>query len=135
MIGMHRGLIKPPTHVVVGIVAVVSLGSQAGCLTASGAGEREKKYENCVHHAFEPVSDDWVCSADGQIAGTRFSGHVVTERSPGQLVPLNDVRFSRAYVSPSGVVAEAEPLDVSVSSDGWFTIPQSFYYVEALQMK
>jgi hypothetical protein len=132
---MCREVMKRPTKTAVGIVAAVSLAGHIGCLTARGQGEREKKYESCVHQAFEPVFDGWVCSADGQITGIFFSGHVVTEIRAGQLAPLKSVQFTRAYVSPSGAVAEAERVDVSVSSDGWFTIPQQVGYVEALQMK
>ena len=135
MHGIERSTINWTTYVALVIVAAVSLGGQVGCLTAGGAGERETRYESCVHHAFELVSDGWVCSADGQIVGTSFSGHVVAEDRTGRLVPLKEVQFWRAYVAQSGVVGQAEPLDVSVSSDGWFSIPQPVGYTEALQKK
>ncbi len=116
------------------IASLILLASGA-CASVQVSAEKEATYESCVHRALESVADGFVCSTDGQHVGASFTGHVVTDDGQGRLRALRDVQFWRAYVSPSGEASPAEELNVDVSADGWFSIPQPVGYVTALEQK
>jgi hypothetical protein len=111
------------------------LAASIACASVPMTAEKEATYDSCVHEALKSEGEAFQCVDDGQNVGWSFAGHVVTQDDRGRLRALREVRFWRAYVSPSGEASPGEELKVNVGADGWFSIPQPVGYVNALEKK